>query len=475
MNSIRLISGRVPVTDLGNLTADRYQFLGLNQAEPNLGNGYSSTDVLTLGTNGVRVWTNALSVVSVSASGNVTGNYIFGNGASLTGIVAVSNILVNGTSNVTIPSTNGNVYVGVNGANIAFFLSTGISLAGNVTANNGIFTTIVNTASHTGGVVSVTGNLTGNNAIITNIANAASFTGGLISITGNVQANSGLFTNVVNVASFTGGLVSVSGNATAGNVLTGGLASMGGNVTAGNINTGGLITATGNVTAGNINTGGVVSATGNVAAGNINTGGVVSATGNVSGGNLRTGGQISATGNVTTDGYFIGIFAGSITGNLTVPGSNTQVLFNNSGNAGASAGFTFDSATNAAVVTGTISSTGNVIAGNLTTGAQVSAAGNITTGPGSYFLGDGGLLSNITVAAGSQIVNGNSNVSIAANSNITVGVGGVAGVGVFTTTGLSLLGNITANNAILGNANATNYTGQTMSLSGNITGGNILA
>ena len=79
MNSIRLISGRVPVTDLGNLTADRYQFLGLNQAEPNLGNGYSSTDVLTLGTNGVRVWANALSVTSLSATGNVTANILNAN------------------------------------------------------------------------------------------------------------------------------------------------------------------------------------------------------------------------------------------------------------------------------------------------------------------------------------------------------------------------------------------------------------
>ena len=39
MNSIRLLSGRVPVTSLGNLTADRYEFLALNQAEPNLGTG----------------------------------------------------------------------------------------------------------------------------------------------------------------------------------------------------------------------------------------------------------------------------------------------------------------------------------------------------------------------------------------------------------------------------------------------------
>ena len=161
MNSIRLLSGRVPVTDLGNLTADRYEFLGLNQAEPNLGNGTNANDLLALGTNGVRSWTNAVSVVSVTASGNVTANVLVGNSL-------------------------------------------------------------------------------------------------------------------------------------------------------------------------------VIASAGNILAGNI------SATGNVQGGNLRTGGQVSATGNITTDGYFVGLFAGSITGNLAVPGSNTQVLFNNSGNAGAAAGFTFN-------------------------------------------------------------------------------------------------------------------------------------
>jgi hypothetical protein len=40
-----------------------------------------------------------------------------------------------------------------------------VSVTGNVTANNGMFTTIVNTASHTGAVVSVTGNITGGNVI----------------------------------------------------------------------------------------------------------------------------------------------------------------------------------------------------------------------------------------------------------------------------------------------------------------------
>jgi hypothetical protein len=49
----------------------------------------------------------------VSVSGNVTGNYIFGNGSQLTGITSTSNQITNGTSNVAIVAANGNVQVAV--------------------------------------------------------------------------------------------------------------------------------------------------------------------------------------------------------------------------------------------------------------------------------------------------------------------------------------------------------------------------
>jgi hypothetical protein len=41
---------------------------------------------------------------------------------------------------------------------------------------------------------------------------------------------------------------------------------------------------------------------------------------------LLTAGVVSATGNITTSGFFIGNFQGNITGNLTVPGANTEVI-----------------------------------------------------------------------------------------------------------------------------------------------------
>ena len=87
-NQTNLLSGRVPVVDYGNLTSDRYQFLGLGQAEPNLGPGANAT-VLTITTDNTRVWSNTFSV-----TGNIGGNYVYGNGAFLTGVTSSSGSLV---------------------------------------------------------------------------------------------------------------------------------------------------------------------------------------------------------------------------------------------------------------------------------------------------------------------------------------------------------------------------------------------
>ena len=62
----------------------------------------------------------------------------------------------------------------------------------------------------------------------------------------------------------------------------------------------------------------------------------------------------------------------------------------------------------------------------------------ITLGKNGVITGDGGGLSNISVSAGSQIVNGTSNVAVALNSDITAGVGGVADVLTLTTTGANI-------------------------------------
>ncbi len=88
----------------------------------------------------------------VSAAGNITGSYILGNGSQLTGIDATS--IQNGTSNVKVVSSGGNVTVGIaNTSNVVVVSTTGVAVTGTMSA---------------------TGNTTGGNLL----------TGGLISATG---------------------------------------------------------------------------------------------------------------------------------------------------------------------------------------------------------------------------------------------------------------------------------------------------
>jgi len=116
-----LLSGRVQVTPYGNLSADRYQFLGLSQAEPNLGSG-TANSVLTLGTSNSRVWANSLTITSLSATGNITGGNIFtGGNISAAGNITAANFSSGGNvnlgnltvANTTISTTwaNGNIII----------------------------------------------------------------------------------------------------------------------------------------------------------------------------------------------------------------------------------------------------------------------------------------------------------------------------------------------------------------------------
>ena len=189
VNTTSLLSGRAQLVPYANLTADRYQFLSLNQAEPSLGAG-TVGNILTLGVSNTRVWTNILSVASVSATGNITGNYFIGNGSQLTGVVATSigvlpslsvtgniqtgNLLTNGivsatgniagnyilgngacltgvitsvaninngTSNVSIGTANGNITMSVNGTpNVVIVSQSSVKLANLYLANTTVTT-----------------------------------------------------------------------------------------------------------------------------------------------------------------------------------------------------------------------------------------------------------------------------------------------------------------------------------------------
>lgn len=283
----------------------------------------------------------------VSATGNIIGNYILGNGACLSGVLTSVANITNGTSNVTVVSSGGNIAVGVSGnANVTVFSSTGQFVQGTISASGNI----QGDTFLTSGVVSATGNITGGNIQ----------TGGLISATSNIAGGNILTAGQI-ISTKTGNSANAAGqiylNGTGNNRIefnTSGLAVPNDTTrSAGTkillypgIDGSGVDYAIGmestamwfsihdttrqfnwyaNTTAVATLTGtGNFSASGNVTGGNVLTGGIVSATGNVLGnvftvnlGNTSTAiinGGGNAVGNIgSSSKYFNQVFAQATT------------------------------------------------------------------------------------------------------------------------------------------------------------------
>jgi hypothetical protein len=76
---------------------------------------------------------------TLSVGGNITGNYIFGNGSQLTGLNVTTSNISNGTSNVDIPVANGNVIVNAAGTYTWTFDTTGnLTIPNNIVGANTI-------------------------------------------------------------------------------------------------------------------------------------------------------------------------------------------------------------------------------------------------------------------------------------------------------------------------------------------------
>ena len=227
-----------------------------------------SGDFLDLSNSGISNSGNISVSGIVSATGNITGDYILGNGSQLSGIITSVANINSGTSNVTVVSSGGNVTVGVGGTgNVAVFATTGVYVPG---------------------VVSATGNITGDNLSGTNL-------------TGTVTTASQ--TNITSVGTL--GSLSVTGNVTAGNV-------------SGTNLTGTITTATQtNITS--VGTLDSLSVTGNVQGGNLRTAGLISATGAIT-----VGGDISLTGNIVDTAAMT--ISTSSNGNITLSPNGTGVI-----------------------------------------------------------------------------------------------------------------------------------------------------
>ena len=294
------------------------------------------------------------------------------------------------TLEYSINSSNGEVRFGNSISVIGNAVITNDLLVGDQIATTGNITTAANVYAQ-----NFIGNVYGN--IFANILVPGANTDVLFNTNGEADATSGLtFDKVSNVLTV-GGNVSAVGNVSGNYILGNGSQLTGLPALYGNANVAAYLpTYTGNLTADNI------SAAGNVTA------------------NAFFGNTASIIGNITTSAnviasYFVGNFAGNISGNLTVPGLNTQVIFNTSGAADATSGFTFDKVSN-----------------------LVTVGGNVTA---NYFIGNGSQLTGIDATS---IQSGNSNVKVYANSDVAVTVAGVSNVVVITDTGMNVTGSVAA-------------------------------
>jgi len=323
-------------------------FNGISEANIGVANGNANISIN--GTSNVAVFANTGAYVTgvVSASGNVTGNYILGNAVLINGVSLSPSKIFNGTSEANIGTANGNANISINGtSNVAVFADTGAYIAGLLSAtgnifggnviSNGMISALGNIISSsiisalgnvyganilTGGIVSATGNVTGNNLnaaglslssnvvsalnVTSNIAGGNITTPGLISAAGNITGNYfiGNGSQLTDVNANT-----LVGNTLSSNVLYSSLTQVGtlsnvsiaGNVVGGNILTGGVVSAAGNVTGGGVVTTGP---SGNISGANVVSATTFTATANITGGNLRTTGIISTSGNVYGNAIF---------------------------------------------------------------------------------------------------------------------------------------------------------------------------
>lgn len=305
---------------------------------------FKTGDIDVSGTVTITVDANVTGNVTASNAnlGNaVTANYFVGSGANLTSIPGanVTGTVANATlaGHVTEASQSNITSVGT----LTSLAVNGTVTAKDFTANTGVFT------GNGSGLSAIAGaNVTGTVAN----ANMAAYAG---NITLAAQSN---ITSVGTLTSLT-----VSGNANVGNLN-------GGNLVKANYIEGTLTTASQpNITG--VGTLGNLSVTSNVdVSGNINVGGS-----NV---------VISSDGSITATS-FTGAFNGTISGTYGAPGANTQMLFNDGGDIGASSKITFDKDSNVFAVTG------NITASNANLGNAVTA---------NFFIGDGYKLGNITGA-----------------------------------------------------------------------------
>lgn len=160
-------------------------------------------------------------------------------------------------------------------------------------------------------------------------------------------------------------------------------------------------------------------------------------------------------------------------------GSNSQVQFNDNDNFGASANFTFDTATNLLTITGNIDTTNiiranylyanaNVLANNVNANSNVNVTGNLLANyiaananiVGANLIANNNVYASSTVIANYLYANANIDAANTITGNLIISNGNVNGANLYSSANISAVANILGN-FVLANAN--------------VIGGNLLA
>ena len=387
--------------------------------------GASSTFTFNSATNVLAVTGNI--VASNANLGNlVTANFFSGNGQSLTGVIAlhVSNA---GQPNITSLGTLVNLTI--NGpANLGNI--------GNIHINGGTSGYLLTTdglGNLSWAIPAPGGGIGGSNTQVQFNDN------------GTFAGSSNLLfdktTGILTAGAFSGNAAGLS-SITGGNV-TGTVANATYAVSAGSAGTAGTATTAGTVT---------TASQPNITS--VGTLGNLDITGNLQVGNINANGIINSLGNITAP-FFIGNFQGNISGNIVVPGSNRQVIYNNDGNAGANANFTFNT------TSGLLTLAGNIQTGNANLGDVATA---------NYFFGSGGNLSNIQASNITGTV-ANANYSVYAGTAYSVSGSNVSGAVSYATIANAVAGDNVS--GTVANATYSVYAGTAYSITGSNVSGEV--
>jgi hypothetical protein len=478
----------------------------------------SSTGNRALGANANISFNAATGNLSVTLL-NITANANAGNIGTSGVLVATGNITGGNLNTAGIANIGGNANVTGN-----LNVTANANITSNLNANNGSIGNLLLVGAN----ANVTGNLnvTANANITSNLnANNGAFgnllsVGSNLTVTANLSANNGSFGNLLTVganANVTGNLnvtanANITANMSANNISVGNVLTVGANANVtGNLN----VTANANITGvssasrviSTVATGTpplTVTSTTRVANLNVDQANVadfVSVTSQSSGtfypvfingsstanyalaansgisANLANGSITATTLIANVTGNVTGNVSGNISGTIVAPGANTQVIFNDSGNANATSGLTFNKSTNVLTVSGNVSA-GNVSAtlltGTLATAAQpnVTSVGTLTSLAVTGNAIAGNVYANSGTIGAQTLKGEGGNISNIQGANVSGTVATATTAGTVTTaaqpniTSVGTLSVLTVSGALT----STQLTTGTNSTPGNITG-----